>query len=229
MIGGPKLVQGANVTISELGPRLSRRTVSLVGAGLAAASGGALTLGAIAPAASGAMLPPAQLVAEPKLSANGWPVADATNSTYVWSRPLPGVGGAVDIAPGEVEDILRRLVLRFHYEVLELVEGDVLGWAPESELTGGSENNRMSGTAVQVLPGHYPAGVRGLMFEREMSAVRQIVDELRGVVRWGGDTPGGSLGYFEIARPPGDPQLTVLAGDIGRSNDRNARRPGSLG
>lgn len=103
---------------------------------------------------------------------------------------------------GDVETILVHLVRRFHYEVEELRAGDVTGWrAPTGERKPTAESNLASGTAVLIRPGHYPVGVRGNFFALQQIVIRDILAELDGVVRWGGDDRRPNEALFSIDVP----------------------------
>ncbi|WP_328871579.1 hypothetical protein OHT76_16445 [Streptomyces sp. NBC_00287] len=148
-----------------------------------------------------------------KPSPNGWEMELATDKGgAVWTRPVPGTpieGVAVRI--GDVETVLVHVIRRFHYEVDELRKGDVVGWrSPNAVRRGLAESNQASGTAVQIRPGHYPSGVKGGFFTPQQLVIRDILAELEGVVRWGGDDkrPDESLFYLDVK--PDSPLLAKV-------------------
>ncbi|WP_026248416.1 twin-arginine translocation signal domain-containing protein [Streptomyces sp. LaPpAH-108] len=152
-----------------------------------------------------------------KPSPNGWEMELTTDKGgFVWTRPVPGTpvkGVAVRI--GDVETVLVHVIRRFHYEVDELRGGDVVGWRSPSTVRGRlSEANQASGTAVQIRPEHYPSGARGGFFTPQQLVIRDILAELEGVVRWGGDdkTPDESL--FYVAVKPGSPLLAKVVAKL---------------
>ncbi|MFF3485408.1 hypothetical protein ACFYXC_19375 [Streptomyces sp. NPDC002701] len=147
-------------------------------------------------------------------SRNGWEMENAADTHgSIYTRPVPGTPlEGIQVRLGEVETVLVHLVRRFHYEIDTLREGDVIGWrAPDRIRTRLPESNQASGTAVQIRPGHYPSGTRGGYFPLQVTVVRDILAELGGVVRWGGDdtTPDESLYYLDVR--PGDSRLTSVA------------------
>lgn len=153
------------------------------------------------------------------LSPNGWRVnvaADAGGS--VWARPVTGAAKQVAVSVGDADAILVHVVRRFHYEVAEIADGDVVGFREAAGLEG-HQLNHASGSAVDVLPGHYPPGVKGQFYPAQLAVVRDILAECRGVVAWGGDLATPDEGHFEIALPPDDPRVTGLAAEIRRWND----------
>ncbi|CAM5630015.1 Lipoprotein OS=Streptomyces antimycoticus OX=68175 GN=SSPO_062030 PE=4 SV=1 [Streptomyces antimycoticus] len=80
------------------------------------------------------------------------------------------------------------MIRRFHYEIDELRKGEVAGWrSPGTVRKGLPEGILASGTAVRIRPGHYPPGVKGGFFPQQEVVLRDILAELDGVVRWGGD------------------------------------------
>src|SRR3954447_17093923 len=63
-----------------------------------------------------------------RTSPNGWPIAtEADAAGPVWTRPLVGTGGTVEIAIGDAELILLHVARRFHYEIDTLRPHDVIG------------------------------------------------------------------------------------------------------
>lgn len=151
-----------------------------------------------------------------KPSANGWEMQKATDAAGdVWTRPLPGTGMALAVRLGDVERVLVHVVRRFHYEIDTLRPGDVVGWRRPAEVKARRpESNHASGTAVAIRPGSYPPGARGGFFSPELTVIRDILAELRGVVRWGGDDATSDEALFYIGVPPGDPALAAVAAQI---------------
>ncbi|MFD5815784.1 hypothetical protein ACFV06_31760 [Streptomyces sp. NPDC059618] len=152
-----------------------------------------------------------------KPSRNGWEMERAADEGgNVFTRPVPGTPlTGVAVRMGEVETLLVHVVRRFHYEIDELRKGDVVGWRSPGTLRKGlAESNQASGTAVQIRPEHYPSGARGGFFPQQELVVRDILADLEGTVRWGGDDakPDESLFYVDVA--PGDESLTRVADKV---------------
>ncbi|MFY1678411.1 hypothetical protein [Streptomyces sp. WMMC905] len=154
-------------------------------------------------------------------------IADAHG--HVYTRPVPGLPvEGVRVRIGDVETLLVHVLRRFHYEVEELRPDDVTGWHNPSRLRKGlPESNLVSGTAVRIRPGAYPAGVRGGFWPRQLAAIRSILDECDGVVRWGGDDKRPDEALFYVAVAPGDARLPQLAERIVRWNWTPGRGAGS--
>ncbi|WP_405506437.1 hypothetical protein [Streptomyces purpurascens] len=150
-------------------------------------------------------------------SHNGWEMENvADDGGTVYTRPVPGTPlKGVAVRMGDVETVLVHLVRRFHYEVDALRRGDVVGWHDPSDVgRGRPESNLASGTAVRIRPGFHPRGARGGFFPGQEVVIRDILAELDGVVRWGGDdrTPDESL--FSVDVRPGDQRLARVAARI---------------
>ncbi|MGW2885814.1 hypothetical protein ACWDDN_10755 [Streptomyces griseoruber] len=152
-----------------------------------------------------------------KPSLNGWEMERvADEGGNIFTRPAPGTPLAgIAIRMGEVETLLVHVVRRFHYEIDELRKGDVVGWrSPGSVRKGLPESNQASGTAVQIRPDHYPSGARGGFFPQQNLAIRDILTDLDGVVRWGGDDRKPDESLFYIAVSPTDERLVKVANKI---------------
>ncbi|MEV8599976.1 twin-arginine translocation signal domain-containing protein [Streptomyces griseoviridis] len=148
---------------------------------------------------------------------NGWELELAADKGgSVWTRPVPGTPiRGVTVRIGDAETVLVHVVRRFHYEVDALRAGDVVGWrAPADVRRRLPEANQASGTAVQIRPGHYPSGVTGGFFPAQLLVIRDILAELEGVVRWGGDDRKPDESLFYLAVPPGDPLLASVVGRL---------------
>jgi hypothetical protein len=162
-------------------------------------------------------------------SVNGWEMERAADVRgNIHSRSVVGTALAgVQVRLGDVEALLFHVVRRFHYEVEELRAGDVVGWrAPSAVRVREAESNLASGTAVQIRPGHYPAGVRGGFFPLQEAVIRDILASLEGVVRWGGDDARPDESLFSIDLPPGDPRVAELAARLRGAEEIAAEKVG---
>jgi len=209
---------------------VSRRSV-LLGATVAAAAVGVETL---MPMPAGAATP--RRVARADLlnpaftgghSPNGWPVNTAPDAGgSVWTRPVPGTGAQAQVAIGAAEAILFHVIRRFHYEIGALGPGDIVGFRKAAGLRG-AQLNHASGSAVDILPGHYPVGVRGGFFPHQVAVVRDILAECEGVVSWGGDLATPEEGHFQIDLPPADRRVVRLAAKLREWRTTPGRAPGA--
>ncbi|MET7288547.1 hypothetical protein [Streptomyces sp. NPDC005573] len=208
---------------------ISRRTAVKGTAvlGLGTAFGGLLA-SVPTPAAAAESAPAAARERRPT-SHNGWETEKRTNEvSTVWTRPVPGTPCQVDVRIGEVETVLVHVIRRFHYEIDTLLKGDVMGWrAPAEVHAKRAESNQASGTAVQIRPAFYPAGSRGGFFAPQLVVIRDILAELEGVVRWGGDDdrPDESLFYLDVG--PSDPALSRVAGKLRTWREQPGKGAGS--
>ncbi|MFJ3445226.1 hypothetical protein ACIPM2_29065 [Streptomyces sp. NPDC086081] len=145
-------------------------------------------------------------------SANGWDMESAADrGGSIASRPVPGTPVTdLQVRLGAPETVLVHLVRRFHYEIAELQPGEAVGWTAPRGLRGPARN-LASGTAVRIRPGHYPPGARGGYFPLELAVLRDVLAELGGVVRWGGDDRAVDEALFYLVAGPGDPRLEAVA------------------
>lgn len=115
------------------------------------------------------------------VSQNGWSVL-----TSAPAATIPWVTGRV--RPGDVATVFDYLGRRFNAEVEPIRKGESWGWAYRA-IRGATSgySNHASGTAIDLNAPSHPLGVRGTFSAREVSAIRAILKDLDGVVRWGGD------------------------------------------
>ncbi|MEV0113263.1 hypothetical protein AB0H77_08430 [Streptomyces sp. NPDC050844] len=215
-------------------PEISRRTVlaratAITGAAIAASLPTSYLLSSPAYAADANPIPEkvreavrraqawTRRVMTGKLSRTGWEMERvADDGGNIFTRPVPGTPLAgVAVRMGDVETLLVHVIRRFHYEIDTLRKGDVIGWRkPGSVHKGLPEGNQASGTAAQIRPGHYPRGAKGGFFPHQLTVIRDVLAELDGVVRWGGDDPKPDESLFCIDVRPGDDRLTKAAAKL---------------
>ena len=206
---------------------LSRRRF----AGATGAVAGAMVLGSVGtagPASAAAASAPTG-VWQGDRSVNGWPVlAEATE------YDIEGSGQSVRLADGDASVLLLHVARRFHYEIDQLRRGDVQGHRPsrhmqiQVQVQERYESNYLSGTAIAIRPDAYPVGVKGGLYPHELLVVRDILTELDGAVRWGGDFGTPKESHFEIALRPGHPKLKGVARKIRGWNDSPGEGAGSV-
>src|SRR4051812_17396538 len=101
------------------------------------------------------MVPVGAAQAAPRTqSANGWPLLKEAN----W-HTVEGSGQQVRLADGAPALLLTYVARRFHYEIDQLRDGDLHGYAPGAPAEADYESNYMSGTALTIRPQAYPLGV----------------------------------------------------------------------
>jgi hypothetical protein len=123
------------------------------------------------------------------------------------SYRVQGSDLSLDLLPGPGAEVLVHVVRRFHYEIDTLRRGEVVA--------------DRSGTALDIRPGFYPAGVAGGFLPHQLIVIRDILAECDGMVQWGGDAKKPQESRFAIATRPDEPRLRTLAG----RQDRDARTP----
>ncbi|WP_405777291.1 hypothetical protein [Streptomyces sp. NBC_01538] len=199
---------------------LSRRRF----AGATGAVAGAVVLGSVGTAAPASAAVPAPAGGwKGGRSANGWPVL-----TQATEYDIEGSGQSVRLADGDASVLLLHVARRFHYEIDELRKGDVHGHRSSGAVRAPYESNHLSGTALAIRPEAYPVGVKGGLYPRELAIVRDILTELDGAVRWGGDFETPKESHFEIALRPGHPKLKGVARKIRGWNDSPGEGAGSI-
>lgn len=117
-------------------------------------------------------------------------VARSQNGWSVFTKPpsatIPHITGRV--RPGDVDTVLTWLCEQFHARVEHIRKDWSWGWAPRP--VRGSVNvisNHASATAVDLNAPAHVLGKRGTFTPKQVAAIRVILHELQGVVRWGGD------------------------------------------
>lgn len=118
-------------------------------------------------------------------SANGWPVYTSSNglADFLW------VTGRV--RPGDVFTIFDHLCRRFHAEVEPIIRPHSWGYAYRAvrgQTSGFS--NHASGTALDLNAPAHGLGLRYTFTANQAAAIRRILADLDGAVRWGGDYTG---------------------------------------
>ncbi|WP_282946935.1 M15 family metallopeptidase [Cellulomonas endometrii] len=149
-------------------------------------------------------------------SQNGWPVIESGTDPRLVA--IPKIAGRVRV--GEVAQIFTYLVTRFDAEVEDVDRGaDEWGHAYRAIRGATTYSNHASGTAIDLNATQHPLGAVGTFTTAQVAAIRRILADLGGVVRWGGDYSGRKDEmHFEINRGPGavlvSRQLTLPSGGI---------------
>lgn len=116
-------------------------------------------------------------------SQNGY---SANDRSKVASYSVPG--GKIAVRKGDVATVLIYVANRFHREVEPLKWPGNWGYA-ERPIRGSSTtlSNHASGTAIDLNAPRHPLGKRGTFSSKQVAAIRRILKDCSGVVRWGGD------------------------------------------
>lgn len=204
-------------------PRLSRRVLLTAAAAAAAAAITAPAAAATARAAAapgGVAIGPSQYLTQNR-SGNGWPVP-ATNSPGdigVLTYTVPGTDARLAVKSGPVATILLHVARRVQetVEPLQRSQCGAFSWRPNVN-SPSQWSNHASGTAIDLNWLRHPNGARNTFSAAQVVAVRNILSECRGVVRWGGDyTSVADEMHWEINVPVLDARLTALAGQLPRA------------
>lgn len=189
---------------------VTRRTLLQLAAGAAAA----VAVHAVLPMRPAQAAQPASNGGSGKgeRSPNGWRLERGVAvGAAVWPRAVLGSEAVIDVRIGDVEAVLLHVARRFHYDVDTLEAGDAVGFMVKRDTRRGYERNHSSGTAIDLHGGKYPAGIPDPFDSRQFAVIRAVVAECEGVVRWGGDFKVPAWSHFEIAVPPDDATLPVVA------------------
>ncbi|MDH6137696.1 hypothetical protein P3T37_007129 [Kitasatospora sp. MAA4] len=196
----------------------SRRRVLTVGLGLA----GGVGLWSAAVTAAGAATTLTGWAGD--TSANGWPVI-----AQAAARPVEGAGAvSVAVLDGDAATVLLHVARRFHYDVQPLAPDEITGHRTDRALAVPYESNYLSGTAIAVHPLLYPVHASGGFFPPELTVIRDILADLEGVVRWGGDESVPKESHFQLDVPPGDPGLKRVAAKVRQWNSQPGEGAGAI-
>ena len=91
---------------------------------------------------------------------------------------------------GDVATIFDYLGQRFNAEVEPITKAHSWGWNYRDIRGATSLSNHASGTAVDYNAPAHPLGQSGTFSSARRGAIRRILGDLNGVVRWGGDYSG---------------------------------------
>lgn len=128
-------------------------------------------------------------------SQNGWPVyetAPPATTPYITGR----------VRPGDVDVVLTWLGQQFNERVEHIRPEWSWGWANRPiRGTTVTTSNHASATANDFNAPAHPLGKRGTFSPKQATAIRAILRELEGVIRWGGDFEGrADEMHFEIIK-----------------------------
>jgi len=139
------------------------------------------------------------------VSQNGW---TANDRTLIEARMVPG--GRLSVRKGPAGDLLVYVATQFHSRVEPLAWPGCWGYA-ERTIRGGTElSNHASGTAIDLNAERHPLGAVGTFTTNQVSAIRQILAECCGEIRWGGDySARKDEMHFEINAGPDAVAATV--------------------
>ena len=145
-------------------------------------------------------------------SQNGWTAF--TSGTDPNLVAIPEVAGRV--RSGDVALIFMHFISRFHAEVEAVSEAagqpqDDWGFAARPIRGGVATSNHASGTAIDLNATKHPLGKVNTFTASQRAALRRLLNDFGGVIRWGGDYSGRKDEmHFEINVPEGSPSVRFL-------------------
>lgn len=149
-----------------------------------------------------------------QLSPNGWPVGDPATSIGVRTLAVAGTAVRLPVSDTAAGAVLLHVARRFHREVEPLGAG-CWGYSYRANVNSpGVWSNHASGTAIDLNAPRHPNGAAGTFTSDQVRAIRSILEECRGTVRWGGDySRTKDEMHFELDVAPGHKTLAaVVAG-----------------
>lgn len=145
-------------------------------------------------------------------SQNGWPASPDRGAIGVTEFMINGVSFPGGVKAGDVATVLGYVAEQIDLRVEEL--RDEWCWGHNYRPVAGSAvvSNHASGTAVDVNAPKHPRGARGTFTVHQRVAIRAILAEVQGVVRWGGDYTGiPDDMHFEINATPATVAIVAAA------------------
>ena len=133
-------------------------------------------------------------------SQNGFPAGDRSVINTV---TVPGTDVRIPVRRGPAGDLLIWAAARWHREVEPLTPGHCWGYAFRA-IRGSSTtlSNHASGTAIDLNAPKHPLGVAAwkTFSPGQLDAVRRIVADARGCLRWGGEWSRPDGMHLEVAK-----------------------------
>lgn len=121
------------------------------------------------------------------LSQNGWV---AKNYQLMNTVTVPTTNVKVTVRKGDVTTVLLWLLEQYHKRVEPLRQKDTGGYNPRSIIGNHTLSNHASGTAVDTNWKDHPLGARNTFTNAQEREIKEMLDYLEGVVRWGGNYSG---------------------------------------
>ena len=152
------------------------------------------------------------LGANPKTSANGWPIQNpSAPGSQIQKCDISGLATKYEVSAGDVNNILSDFVRQMHYRVKDIGPMEVTGWKPLSDDWEGTPySNLSSGTALQI---------RSSMpvdsyFPYEIDLTHKLLSEYSGIIAWEADSSIKDESLFYINSDPSDSSFIKIAEDI---------------
>lgn len=123
-------------------------------------------------------------------SQNGWPVVTDSQRSKLVDPVVHGADFPNGWLRGDVDVVFRYLIDRLHREVEPIMPGGCWGWFVKPIEGSTTISNHSSGTAIDYNAPRHPMGTRNTYSASDRAKIHAILDDLDGVVRWGGDYSG---------------------------------------
>ncbi len=134
------------------------------------------------------------------VSQNGWSAAYKVGNVVHDTPPLSKLQWITgSVRAGDVWTVFNELGRRFNAEVEKINPAHSWGFAPRPIRGRATTSNHASATAVDFNAPAHPLGKVNTFNATQRAAIRKILKDLGGVVRWGGDYTGRKDDmHFEI-------------------------------
>lgn len=159
-------------------------------------------------------------------SQNGWTASPDLKTRVI--KPVPGLSLRI-VDNDNVAVIFDYICKQFDSKIEKIVGGVMDDWGfayRPNRNDPNSLSNHSSGTAIDLNATQHPNGVKTArtFSAEEIAKIHKMLDELDGVVRWGGDYKGtpDSM-HFEINVPPSSPKVAALAKKLKAKEDGPAQ------
>lgn len=116
----------------------------------------------------------------------GWDVFTTSSNPRLTN--FPWITGRV--RAGDAYTVLNELARRFNSEVESITRAHSWGWAYRAVRGATVISEHAAGTAVDFNAPRHPLGRSGTFTTAQVRAIRRILNDLDGAVRWGGDYSG---------------------------------------
>lgn len=129
------------------------------------------------------------------ISRNGWDVFTSSSNKRLVN--FPWVTGRV--RGGDHFVVLDYIAERFHNEVEPIIRAHSWAWAyRDVRGVGGVISEHATGTAVDFNAPAHPIGVRNTFSVAKRAIIRQVMKDVRGAARWGGEWSRPDDMHFEL-------------------------------
>lgn len=149
-------------------------------------------------------------------SQNGWPASADPTEIDVQPLAIDGVAIGDGVRGGDVATVLGYVLTQIHRRVEPLIEGECWGYKYREIVGSVTLSNHASATAVDANAPQHPQGSRGTFTDEQVAEIHRILDEVEGVVRWGGDyDPPATVDEMHFELDDGPERVATVARQLG--------------